>query len=242
MITRLKYALIILTLLTSCDKEDIEFTGNTGYMTDPRDGRIYSWVKIGNEIWMAENLAFFPVQQDPLLNSQRVYVWGYYDKTAEDAAKHQAYHDYGCLYDGFMLHSDTICPPGWHVATDHEWKKLEKAFGLSDSEVNRMGFRDCPEVVKRMKSTKHWSEDQKGSDSLGFGLIPGGKYDPYHDRIPPFYKRDTAGYYASSDRASGFTELSLSHRKVVVRVFYDGSIDRYKTEREAAFSVRCVKH
>ena len=33
---------------------------NSGTFVDCRDEHIYQWIKIGNQIWMQENLAFLP--------------------------------------------------------------------------------------------------------------------------------------------------------------------------------------
>jgi hypothetical protein len=37
----------------------------TGSFTDPRDNKTYQWVQIDNQIWMAQNLAFLPVGDQP---------------------------------------------------------------------------------------------------------------------------------------------------------------------------------
>lgn len=42
------------------DNEIIPPDNQTGTFTDSRDSKTYNWVKIGDQVWMAENLAYQP--------------------------------------------------------------------------------------------------------------------------------------------------------------------------------------
>ncbi|MFN5208485.1 MAG: fibrobacter succinogenes major paralogous domain-containing protein [Bacteroidota bacterium] len=80
--------------------------------TDPRDGKKYQTVKIGSQIWMAENLNYTTIFGS-WLNSR-----------------------YGRLYDWET--AKTACPVGWHLPTDEEWKTLETQLGGSSIAGGKM--------------------------------------------------------------------------------------------------------
>jgi uncharacterized protein (TIGR02145 family) len=115
--------------------------------TDSRDGKAYKWVKIGNQVWMAQNLAYKP---------QKGNYWAYDNKT-ENVAK------YGYLYDWET--ACKVCPSGWHLPSDAEWSVLINYLGG----VNLASYK--------MKSTWAWRDGGNGNNVSGFNGLPGGYCD-----------------------------------------------------------------
>ena len=78
------------------------YVPNTGTITDSRDGNTYNWVKIGDKIWMAENLAYLPFVCPSSLGSTTepyYYVYGYEGNSVSEAKVLTNYLDYGVLYN-----------------------------------------------------------------------------------------------------------------------------------------------
>ena len=133
-------SLFALVFLYSCTPQDAPNT-----FTDNRDGKVYKTVTIGEQVWMAENLAYLPSVVGPATGSEDAgnetvafyYVYGY-DGTDVAAAKATAnYQTYGVLYNwkaamNGAASSDSnpsgvqgVCPEGWHLPSDAEWTQLE---------------------------------------------------------------------------------------------------------------------
>ena len=139
------------------------FIGNSGNFTDSRDGNDYKWVRIGNQIWMAENLNY-EIQKS----------WCY-DKKEINCTK------YGRLYK--YSAAEKACPVGWHLSSDNEWKLLEIYLGMSKEQVYNRGYRGTDEG-RRMKSSTGWNKGKNGTNSSGFNALPGGGRRPlgsFHD-------------------------------------------------------------
>ena len=80
---------------------------------------------------------------------------------------------YGLLYNGYAAASGKLCPEGWHVATDADWKELELFFGMPESELDRTGERG--EIAAKLKVVDDWKPSGfPANNSSGFGIQPGG--------------------------------------------------------------------
>jgi uncharacterized protein (TIGR02145 family) len=138
-----------------------------GSFTDARDSSSYHYVKIGDQVWMAENLAYLPVVSQPATLSQlnpHHYVYAF-DGTNVNAAKTTAnYSAYGVLYN--WPAALAACPAGWHLPTNAEFTRL----------VNYVGGEAIGGF--KMKSRKGWNDNAgangNGDDSFGFTALPGG--------------------------------------------------------------------
>jgi hypothetical protein len=105
--------LIPLILLSSCSakhKTQLRY----GKFTDERDGHVYKTVKIGKQVWMAENLAYVFNPGPKNARSDE------YDHNLENGKL------YGRLYN-FDAVLQNIAPKGWHVPSDQEWREMEKS-------------------------------------------------------------------------------------------------------------------
>lgn len=117
-------------------------------LTDPRDGKVYRTVKIGDQIWMAENL-----------NYETTSSW-----TNDSLDKD------GSIYGRFYTFdaSKKACPDGWHVPTFDEFDELREnagGVGLAGKNLKTTSGWDKSEEGK----------DGNGTDKYCFGIKASGK-------------------------------------------------------------------
>jgi len=168
---------------TEWDCMDAESLANKAFvcgsaMKDFRDGQIYSTVQIGDQCWMAENLNIgLLVNGNNDMTDNNIIEKYCYDQTSANCDV------YGGLYqwDEMMQYETTeggqgICPTGWHVPSDDEWKTMEMHLGMSQAEADDVEYRGTDEGGKLKEAgTAHWSFPNTGaSNSSGFNGLPGG--------------------------------------------------------------------
>jgi uncharacterized protein (TIGR02145 family) len=112
-------------------------------LVDTRDGQEYPTVLIGDQCWMGRNLNIGEMVPGTQNQADSTLVEKYCYRNDADNCE-----TYGGLYqwDQVMDYSTEegtqgICPPGWHVPSDDEYKTLELALGMSEAHVNLTGFR-----------------------------------------------------------------------------------------------------
>ncbi|HPW67091.1 MAG TPA: FISUMP domain-containing protein [Salinivirgaceae bacterium] len=223
---------------------------NMGSFTDSRDGNVYKFITIGNQVWMTENLKYLPNVVGPKTGSDSVpycYVYGYDGADVTAAKAIDSYKTYGVLYNWVAVvngaaSSDAnpsgvqgICPKGWHLPSDAEWKQLEMYLGMTEEQANSTGFRGTDEggKLKAAGIMAHWTYPNTGAtNESGFTALPGG----YRKLNGSF---DQIGYYGNWWSATESDETNAWYRSMS----YNGSdVGRYIYAKQFGFSVRCLRN
>ena len=233
------------TLLSSCSsgfvwnlpKEAYLNPGiDYGTMTDERDSKVYKTVKIGDQVWMAENLNYDPGQGGSGENKYdwswcygvepkncdvagRLYTWA----AAMDSVKlaNDAENPQDCGYGkecGLTGSVQGVCPEGWHLPSQTEWNTLFTAVGGQST------------AGKVLKSQTGWHKNN-GTDAFGFAVLPTGLGAPKGT----FDYVGWLAYFWSSTESDSSRACSVAMDYYYVDAGL-GNITKY-----FGYSVRCVK-
>ena len=200
------------------------------------DGNVYETVKIGNQVWMAENLLTTKYNDDSAIpnvidNTEwsalktGAYCWANNDEETNKPL-------YGALYNWYAVETGILCPTGWHVPSDNDYMALEMSLGMTQDQANGTEWRGTDEGGK-LKSTTGWSLDGNGTNSSGFNAMPAG-YRFYGDGTTKGLGLIT--YFWTSDSVD---DLIATYRRLDAE---ETAVYRSSTHKEAGKSVRCVKN
>jgi len=191
------------------------------------DGNVYKTIKIGNQIWMAENLitdrfnngnditTTDPISLDISKEDNPMYQWIYPDV---DTSKVKI----GRLYTWYAVTDfRKLCPKGWHVPTDSDWNTLTSYLG---------GDSVAGAKLKETGEDKWYGSNETSTNESGFTAIPGG----YRYPIGTFsgYRRD-ASFWTSTESKGNYAfyrSLNYNNKNIYKDVY----------NKALAFSVRCI--
>jgi len=207
-----------------------------GTLTDSRDGQVYKTVRIGSQIWMAENLRYdyneggarTGCYSDSIENCEKMYyTWS----AAMDSAGLFSSDGLGCgRADSCEVTGRVrgVCPEGWHLPDSIDIAELIYSVGGEYS------------FASVLKATEGWGECDKpeksgnGIDKYGFAMKPSGYaiFDP--------------GYHSLTERMAYIWTITSSHSNDHVWVMAvsdcgEGGFSIQETTRGAAVPVRCLK-
>lgn len=194
---------------------------------------------VGNQEWMAENLKVTHYNDEspiPYLNNYGeplgAYMW------------YEDYEDWGEIYGALYNHyavvdSRNLCPDGWHVPTDQEWKNLEMYLGMSQEKADE-NFVRSKQVADKLRGERvipkahpRWPEDWSGNNETGLSIYPAGEGD-YYGSYNMMWLGEYAMFWTSTideaDNTKAFDRTNF---------YYD--IHRWNSSRHNVYSIRCIK-
>ncbi|WP_460313648.1 fibrobacter succinogenes major paralogous domain-containing protein [Aliiglaciecola aliphaticivorans] len=194
------------------------------------EGNIYPTVKIGEQIWLAENLRTTRFQDGSSVNT------GFIPDDDESSLL-----TYGRLYDWHdVTDVRNLCPEGWRVASDADWQALEKTIGISESELNKEGWRGENDIAITLKAqqpdTLFKAFKQSLVNKYNFSATPAGV------KIGKWYI--TQGAYTEFWTSSSVTQKDAYARTLAYSWWnsHKGEIRRARLNKGYMLSVRCVKN
>ncbi len=205
---------------------------------DQRDGNIYATVQIGDQCWMAENLAFLPnVSPSSQGNNSYpfYYVYDYQGTDVIEAKGTDNYQSFGVLYN--FPAAIISCPQGWYLPSDMEWKIFEgtvdSQYPVGDGIWDNTGYRGY-DAGFNIKSTSGWLYNGNGNNVFDFNGLPAG--NRFSSEGGKFHGiGDSNKWWSASTYNSGTSWLRRldSQELRIGREYYPNS---------DGFAVRCLKN
>lgn len=202
------------------------------------DGNTYKTAIVSNYIWMSENLrvtAYKNGTKIPLITNDSIwsatnsgaYCW--YNNNPNNSST------YGALYNWFTVNTGNLCPDGWQVPSDEDWKYLEGSldtkYKVDDSIWNGTMLRGF-DAGYMLKGKFGWNSNGNGSDLYGLNALPAGECSSNRHY---FRHIGNNGFWWSS---TSFDSTKAWYRCLV---FFDNKIIRNTHPKAMGFSVRCIK-
>ena len=206
-----------------------------GELVDSRDNQKYKTISIGTQTWMAENLNFVTKEGKSFCYGNKAANCTKYGRMYQRAAAMDSLLT-GC---GASLSCDAkepfqgVCPNGWHLPSNDEWKTLFQYVGSTDN------------AGKILKSTTGWASNGNGTDNYGFSILPGGfyiekKFMNLESRSYFWTSSKTTLYSSSAEGAKADTSIYFALRCFLSS--FDGScLGTGSEQSDVGASIRCIK-
>ncbi len=216
------------------------------------DGNLYQTTQIGDQCWMKESLKVTHYRNgDPIPTGHDHEAWGqltsgayatYYNPFI-DLTPQEMKEAYGLLYNWYAaVDNRHVCPAGWRLPTDDDWKALTRyIIGMvshggrhlkSCRQVNAPAGGDC-NTAEHPRWMAYDQADSDGTDLYGFAGLPAGSRgaDPVGFNSLGVH----VGFWLSNE---GSTDPSYAHTRYLS---YGPHITTQQTKKYIGISIRCIK-
>lgn len=203
------------------------------------DDNMYLTAKIGNQVWMAENLkttqyadgtAIQLVESSEswsdLQNTDKAMC--YYDNSISNSETYGALYNWAAAMNGATSTNANpsnvqgVCPDGWHLPSDAEWVELTDYLGGTSVAGGKM----------KETGRAHWiGSHTEVTNESGFTALPGG----FRTSSGSFFNARYEGYWWSSTEDSNTTAYGP------FLFFSDTKVIFVNPDKTRGKSVRCLK-
>lgn len=208
---------------------------------------VYNVVKIGDQLWMKENLKTAKLNDGtPLTYASSVAIWEPNADTTPLYANTPIITSpiYGYLYNWATINTNKLCPTGWRVPNNDDWDTLLDFLFLEGflNYDNASGIGNILKSCKQVNapdpnciSSTHprWNSSSAnlGLDSYGFSGLPAGR----NNAIGQYGNYGIDGYWWSNN------EVNANMASVRGLLYNSGALQIQSAPKNNGLSVRCIK-
>lgn len=203
--------------------------------------KIYKQAKIGNQVWMTENLSVTQFRNGDLIpEAHSIQEWknaGDYGKPAWCYVEgdESMSGKFGLLYNWYAVNDPRgLAPEGWHIPSDYEWNEIAEYLGGEEI------------AGEKMKSKEGWERGFNGSNSCGFNGLPGG--DLHHGNGNDYF------FTRTGPEGNWWSSTEYDNKNAIYRRLWWGNVNtyagktypddelyRFNSSKNFGFSVRCIR-
>jgi uncharacterized protein (TIGR02145 family) len=236
-------ALLLLAALTftQCKKQndDIDVITPPAATVTDADGNVYNTIKLGNQVWMLENLKTTKFNDGtPITQYSHAVHGNNWVGLNAPAALYQwaGTHDlnnvhpnplpidyYGAMYNHFAIESGKLAPKGWRIPTAQDFITLK-------NHLASMGFAGKEGVT--LKSSSGWHTTAgNGTDAIGFKGLPNG----YIHGLGGTTATEMICTWATADANAA------AKTRTLVQLYKEDTISIFASGIQIGAGIRCIK-
>lgn len=196
---------------------------------DPNDNS-YATVTIGEQVWMAENLKYDNGCSEVSSVNNTDNGWcGFQTEPSPENTEYGFYYQWSAALN--------ICPDGWKLPSDEDWKTLELSLGMSEYMIELYNERGVSEGSKLAGKSEFWNQgDLIANDNFyrsGFTALPAGHAMPSAESNLFLNASDEGLFWSSTSNGAFAVTRGLDAQS--------SQISRVELEKYYACNVRCLK-
>jgi uncharacterized protein (TIGR02145 family) len=230
---------LVAIFIFSCKKKTTDVIDNKPITVIDADANVYNTIKIGNQIWMKENLKTtkfndgtpitkysFAVHGNNWLNlnaPQALYEWAGTANTSGVYPNPLPFDYYGAVYNHIAIQSGKLAPTGWRIPTEQDFLILK-------NHLTNNGHAGKEALA--LKSNFGWKPSSgNGNDAVGFRGLPNGYISAFGSAV----SNEALCHWATTNFNS-----SISMRKLVT-LFEKDTMSVLNSSIYIGAGIRCIK-
>jgi len=208
-----------------------------GAMSIPYGGKVYHTLPIGDQCWLRENLdiGLMITGGEEQTNNQVIEKYCY-DDDSLNCEKYGGLYMWKEMMNYFPIQGGRgICPVGYHIPSDDEWKELEgftdSQFGIGDPEWDIINAFRGFDSGRHLKARLGWISGGNGENTYGFKALASG----FWESGSSFVRAGEEAHIWGSSHDNGHNGIKREFK------YDEDGVSRSYHWDEAAFSVRCIR-